>query len=555
MFGTFRKHSKWLWMVIIVAIIITFVFWGAQTPQSGGGRGNVNFGAINGETVTPLMFDQARREVYLRYFLNSGEWPDSGARQTGFDENRETYYRLLLIQKQDEMGVHVSSESIAKLATGVLRSVNRGNPLPLAEFEQGVLRQRGLTKVDFERFLRHELGIQQLISVAGLVGKLITPQEARSLYAREHQEVTVQAVFFSASNYLADIATPPEAISQFYSNQMARYRLPERVQVSYVRFGLSNFLAEATQQYSELTNLNEIVEAQYERLGPNFFLEAKTPEEKKEKIREILFKNQLLLNARRAANEFGRTLFDLTPVLPENLNSLAQASNLTVEVTQPFERSEGPPDIIVGEDFVKASFALTTQDPFAGPIIGDDGVYMIALKQRLPSENPPFESVKERVTSDYKFTQAARQARQMGEVFHTTLTNGLASGKNFTVVCSESGLRPVLPPPLAISTRSLPEIESHVNLFQFKQAVFTTQPGEASVFTPTADGGFIVYVQAKLPLDEVKLNAELPSFLNSLRQSRQGEAFQDWFRREAERALRDLPLFQAPPQLGGPPAG
>ncbi|MBE0540288.1 MAG: SurA N-terminal domain-containing protein [Verrucomicrobia bacterium] len=555
MFGTFRKHSKWLWMVIIVAIIITFVFWGAQGPQSGGGGGNVNLGAINGEVVTPLKFDNARREVYLRYFLNSGEWPDTGARQTGFDANRETYYRLLLIQKQEEMGVHVSSESVAKLANGVLRSVNRGNLLPLAEFEQNVLRQRGMTVADFERFLRHELGIQQLISVAGLGGKLITPQEARSLYAREHQELSVQAVFFSATNYLADISTPPEAVSQFYSNQMARYRLPERVQVSYVRFGLSNYLAEATQQFSELTNLNEIVEAQYERLGTNFFLEAKTPEEKKEKIREVLFKNQMLLNARRAANEFGRILFDLAPVLPENLNTLAQSSNLTVEVTQPFERSEGPSDMIVGEDFAKTAFELTPQDPFAGPLIGDDGVYMIAMKQRLPSENPPFESIQERVTSDYKFIQAAQQARQMGQAFHATLTNGLASGKNFTVVCAESGLRPVMPPPLAISTRSLPEVENHVNLYQFKQAVFTTQPGEASVFTPTADGGFIAYVQSKLPLDEVKLNAELPNFLSSLRQARQGESFNDWFRREAERALRDIPMFQAPPQMGGPPAG
>ena len=37
----------------------------------------------------------------------------------------------------------------------------------------------------------------------GLSGRLITPQEAATLYQRENQEVPPQIVFFSASNYLA----------------------------------------------------------------------------------------------------------------------------------------------------------------------------------------------------------------------------------------------------------------------------------------------------------------------------------------------------------------
>src|SRR6185436_11262120 len=110
-------------------------------------------------------------------------------------------------------------------------------------------RPAGLGEEDLERFIRHELALQQLISVAGLSGKLVTPQEAQSIYEREHQEVAAQAVFFSASNYLASVSAPPEAVSQFYTNQMARYRLPDRVQVSYVKFGISNYLAEATKQF------------------------------------------------------------------------------------------------------------------------------------------------------------------------------------------------------------------------------------------------------------------------------------------------------------------
>jgi hypothetical protein len=117
----------------------------------------------------------------------------------------------------------------------------------------------------------------------------------------------------------------------------------------------------------------------------------------------------------------------------------------------------------------------------------------------------------------------------------------------------------VLPPPLSLSTRSLTNVESHVSLYQFKQAVFTTSPGKASVFTPTQDGGFIAYVQSKLPLDETKLKADLPSFMNSIRQARLNEAFNMWVSVEGQRdpgfkhIMEELQKRNRPPAIGGAP--
>ena len=48
----------------------------------------------------------------------------------------------------------------------------------LDDFVERVLKPQGLDAADFDHFLRHELGIQQLIMTAGLSGKLVTPQEA-----------------------------------------------------------------------------------------------------------------------------------------------------------------------------------------------------------------------------------------------------------------------------------------------------------------------------------------------------------------------------------------
>jgi hypothetical protein len=73
--------------------------------------------------------------------------------------------------------------------------------------------------------------------------------------------------------------------------------------------------------------------------------------------------------------------------------------------------------------------------------------------------------------------------------------------------------------------------------------------GQMSQLQPSGDGAYVVFVQSKLPLDETKLAANLPTFERSVRQARRAEAFNDWFRREAEKSFREVPYFQQQAQL------
>jgi hypothetical protein len=186
--------------------------------------------------------------------------------------------------------------------------------------------------------------------------------------------------------------------------------------------------------------------------------------------------------------------------------------------------------------------------------VGNDGVYLISLNKQLPSEIPAFESLRDRVTQDYRFREAVMAARQAGLSFYTTASNALAAGKAFAGMCNEANVRPVLPPPFSISSRTIAGIDGRVSMPQFKQAAFSTPPGQVSNFNPTSDGGFLVFVQAKLPLDEVRRKADLAEFSRAVRQTRKGEAFNEWFRREAEKGFKDVPYFhQQQSQLTGAP--
>ena len=246
--------------------------------------------------------------------------------------------------------------------------------------------------------------------------------------------------------------------------------------------------------------------------------------------------------ARKKALEFATPLFDVDPVRMDNLDKLAKEKGLTVQITEPFDQRDGPSELAVGQDFAAKAFARTPVEPFAGPIVGMDGVYVIAFNKKIPSEIPALDKIRARVEKDYQLGQAQDLARKAGLVFYPTLTNGLAQGKTVAALCADAKLQLVDLPPISISTRELEQVSEHLPLNQFKQLAFGTTVGKVSPFQMTTAGGVIVYVKSKLPLDEAKMIAALPTFANYVRQNRQNEAFNSWFRKEAEKGLRDTPL-------------
>jgi hypothetical protein len=546
MFGTIRKHSSWLWVFLIIVMILGLVFYFSPTAGTGGGpRADGDFGSIDGVKITRNDFVNAQREATVAHLLRS-----SAENRADFDQDRRTYERLFLLQKIKQYNIHVDEESVARVANNILTQFGGGRPAPLSNFVQSVLGSRA-TEQDFARYIRTELGLQQLISVVGLAGDLVTPAEARLLYIRENQELSAQVVFYHGSNYQTSVTPPtPEALKEFYTNSMSLYRLPERVQLNYISFEASNHLAQADEEVAALTNLTEIVEQQYQQRGTNFYSEAKSPEEAKQKIREEMRHNLALRVAYRKAEAFMHELFDKEPFAAENLNVLAQTNGLTVKTTEPFDAQTGPDELENGASFARIAFQLVPEQPFFDqPLVGENAIYVAALARRVPSEVPPYDSLEERVLADYKRTKAAETARRAGGDFARTLAEGLEGGKTFAEMVAAAGVKPVTVPAVSLSTQELPLLEERVNLMQFKRAAFTTDLGKVSEFNPTADGGFVVYVEKRLPIDETKMAADLPDFTRMLRQARRSEAVDAWFNREASKSLRDTPLMQSQPSV------
>jgi hypothetical protein len=120
----------------------------------------------------------------------------------------------------------------------------------------------------------------------------------------------------------------------------------------------------------------------------------------------------------------------------------------------------------------------------------------------------------------------------------------MTADRGFASLCVAAGLRPQVLPAFSLSTQELPELGEHAELDHLKQAVFTTPVGKTSDFVATSEGGFVVYVQSRLPIDQAIMNSDLPQYTTALRRERQSEAFSQWVNQEATRQLSILPVFR-----------
>lgn len=555
MFASIRRHQHWIWYVVVFIVIVSFVVFFNPSSKMGGGRSSRdegNYGSINGRPITALEYQNAARETEIFHYLRFQEWPGGEfSRRMGFDMEQETYRRLLLVDEfkrlNVEPGPQATAEMIARLFTG-----NSDQPFHeemFQRFMKSILEPHHLTSEDFIRFARHELAREQLVTVYGLPGRLMTPQEGEFLYRQQNEPLASELAIFSASNYLSAVLISPTALQQYYTNRQADYRLLDRRQVEYIKFELTNFTAEADQLLSKQTNVSAYLDQQYLQRGTNFYTDKDgkplaMAEAKKKILQEERDKTATFL-ARKQAGAFISQLFEATgekgPRL-DDFEKLALKKNLAARLSEPFDERDGPEALKVLSGFTTTTFRLTDDAPVATqPLPGEDGVYVIALKKRLPSEIQPFETVRAKVTEDYRHMEALKLARQAGEKFAAAATNGLAAGRKFEAIAAETKVNPVALPNFTLSTRTLPELDKGVSLSQLQNVASTLGAGKASPLVPTAEGGFVVYLKSRLPIDAEKMKKELPEFITRKREERQGVAYSEWFRRQAEESRLVMP--------------
>jgi hypothetical protein len=540
MFSTIRKHQTWLLAAIVTLTIASFVILGPTTSRMANPfkhGGDANLGAIGGVPITLLQYQAARKDVILDDYFKNRQWPTASDSP---EIQAATYKQLFMLSKARELGVDITTEAVAKAASVMLRGATLDD---IADR----LKVASLDEADFLHFIRSQLSIEQLRVTAGTCGKLVTPQEAETMYRIENREVAASLIYFNCSNYMSKVEATPDALSKFYSNQMANYRLPDQVQVDFVKFDVTNYMADAE---TSVTNLDKLVDSNDSNLGTNFFQGTKNRADSKAAIRKEILREVALKKAQMAATIFGNVVFD-QPHNIANFESFASKSNLTVQITKPFGRQYGPEEVNlhVPPSFTTEAFGLTSDEPYSPTIRAEDGVYLMALRERFPSRTPALSEIQSRVKDDFIYLSSLQLAQEDANKFYAKVSLMLALGSKLDDVASGAGVTPIPITPFSLATRSIaPDIESKIAFSSLKQVAFNVASNKcSSVLTPQSgvhDGVALVYVEKFVPVDESKLKTELPQFLSYMRQVRENEAFSGWINTQVRADSDFMAAFQ-----------
>lgn len=531
MIGTIRKHSAALWWIIVVAVIVTFVAWSGSTQTSISSlfSGNSQYGEVDGRPLRRDEILSAYRQVEVQDKLNRR----SGASSEGRDE--QAAQLAFLQRKINGMGIVADDEVLATALRESFKDPSTGQ----SRFEAfaAQLREAGINLETYLAIRRRAVEQSALAELISIPAALVTPKEAEAEFRRANEEAVASAVFFQSTNFLSSVTITPEAVGNHFTNFSANYRIPEKLVVSYIRLPASNHLAAAEAEFAKIPNLAAQLEQAYASRPTNSFVDDQGVVLSKDaalaKLRSDEVRRLAANLAANAATEIYNDLGQINPARPENLEAVAAKRGLRVEITQPFARNERALGLESLQGLAEELQKLTPDAPFTEPLVSLDGAFILAVKTRIPSSLPPLESVRARVTEDYRQQQARLSARTAGQAFHSVATNALASGKSFAAIVAEQKLQAIDLPPFSMASTMVPGLPPFADLNTLKEAAFALEPGKVSTFNISAQGGFVLFLKAKTPVSDDKLKAELPSFVAEVRSRRStGAAFFDWFTSE-----------------------
>ena len=553
MFATIRKHQSWLWIIVIVLVIVAFVWYMGPAGTQGGPTTGGVYGYVNGRSINRDRFMEAYQEARLQFFLYTQVWPeDSPAAREMFDAERQVAERLTLMDKLEALRVHVDDRSVAQWLAQVFRDQETGgfNPQQYRQFIDQGLRRGRISEAAFRQFARREVGMRHLMELGGLTGSLIPPDDAKLQFRLQNEQIQTAVALFSLASQRPSVSITPEGLTNFFNQEAARYRVPDKVRVSYARFPATNYLDRAEAEMATRPNLALQLESLYLQRGTNSFRDdsgaVMTPQAAQDQLRDEMRQQTALSIAHRESTMFGERLlarYEADPSRADHLESLAADHQLPSGVTEPFARFETPPGLQVGTEFAQAAFNLSPVQPMSlEPVVGRDGVYLMVLKERVPGYVPPLDQLRPQVLADFEQSEARRLAREAARAFLTSATQALAEGKTFEDFAEASGATLARPPAFSSSTRSLPGLTADIDFRQLQTAALDLRPGELSEVLETRDGAMIASVLSREPVEESRLETELDTFLVGLRQQRRQEALSEWFRKELELAqVRGLP--------------
>jgi peptidyl-prolyl cis-trans isomerase D len=377
--------GKWVVVLILGLIALTFVFWGVGNDFV---SGTARFAAkVNGEEIPLQDFDRALQDRQNQYQqIYRSELPEDVRRELRRAVVEDLVRDEALKQRVEEQGYRVSDERLTQSIREIAAFQVAG------EFSKdvyyGQLTNAGFTPPAFEALQRQSLEVADLQS--GIVDStFLTPAEFRRYIELYNQRREIAYALFEAEAFGANVTIDDAAIASRYENNQASYQTAETVDLEYIELALADVATDVEVTEEELRTAYESERERFE-----------IPEERH--ARHILIEvAEGQEDAARAAAEAvvarvraGEDFAAVAAEVSADAGTKAQGGDLGF-------MGRGT---LVGP-FEDALFALQPGE-ISAPVRTDFGFHVIRLDEIRAGEVQPFEAVREQIAEELRTREA-----------------------------------------------------------------------------------------------------------------------------------------------------
>ena len=234
-----RNSRSWVVKVVLGIISLVFIFFlGGGGQLAGSSRAVATIGDAE-VSVDDLQRSMQRNEQFYRQQYGDRLTPEL---LKMLDIPSMTLNQLVdsavLRQEAEAIGLRVPDEALRLEIREIPAFQRDGQFSPTAY--RAVLERQGIGPAAFEYELREQLLIEQLVDVVRR-GVHVSESEVREEFHRNSDEMTLEYVKISASEFESEVTVDQAALQSWYDERADQYREPERIRVRYLEYDPKSF--------------------------------------------------------------------------------------------------------------------------------------------------------------------------------------------------------------------------------------------------------------------------------------------------------------------------
>ncbi len=529
----FMKHSRWLFGVFTIVIIISFMGFMVPGQFGMGGCGNpadAPIGQAYGENVSYNDAIQAMRGFLIVQELMTGRTYDSGNHEYGF-------YLVAQRRAAERRGISASNSEVTELILAC-STFRKDGKFDLDTYNKIIksLNQRGMDGDFIAQAFRDEI-IRTKLAQEITDAVVPTEGEAEMFYRFYNGEFSVASAAFRAADFLKQVKADEKAVKAWFNANRKNYTIPAQmtgllVEVSY----LAPDMVKAGNQAATEAEVKKYYEANISKFaGKDGKPQALAAVAKQVKTEVVALKIRNFAAAK--AQQFAREVFDQVGEglgKDDIFRKTAQKYGLTVIPTGKFGADASAVGKIAEAELVKQMDQAQKSVPVTNAVIGKKGAYVGYVLTREAARPAEWAEVAAKATADYRNLEAVKLARAAAEAAVVKL-NKLPADKRAADKVWTKHSKLSLWGAMQMMPDQLPPM-------QFLAVLPTMKVNDVSKVLPEADGAVIGMVTGwKAPaMDGFKKDRAL---WNSLWQRQKSSIQNAEFQRELENNCK---LYQEP---------